>query len=119
MSQSDTLPPLFIGLRHVARLVVAPLHTVPEIDDTWPGFRDMPPVLATAVMIAFIEETCVRALRPFLSVRQRILHRHLLEAGDLVGDVARAGPLHHQAGIFAAKRIATDKLGRTAPPNGP
>ncbi|MGO4656674.1 hypothetical protein AB4Z34_18125, partial [Ensifer sp. 2YAB10] len=66
MSEVDQHPVLSVGLRHSARLVVAPLHTVPEIDDAWPGFRDMPPVFATAMMIAFVEETCVRGLRPYL-----------------------------------------------------
>lgn len=77
MRQPDTLQPLSVGLCHEERLVVAPLHTVPEIDDAWPGFRDMPPVLATAIMIAFIEETCVRALRPFLGVGQRTVGTHV------------------------------------------
>lgn len=71
MSEVDQHPVLSVGLRHSARLVVAPLHTVPEIDDAWPGFRDMPPVFATAMMIAFVEETCVRGLRPYLSHQQR------------------------------------------------
>lgn len=37
---------------------------VPQIDDSWRGCRDMPPVLATAIMIAFIEETCLRGPSP-------------------------------------------------------
>ncbi|WP_206666255.1 thioesterase family protein [Agrobacterium tumefaciens] len=77
MNQPATPPPLAVGLRHVERLLVAPLHTVPEIDDSWPGFRDMPPVLATAIMIAFIEETCVQGLRPFLDARQRTVGTHV------------------------------------------
>ncbi|XAZ21498.1 thioesterase family protein [Sinorhizobium sp. B11] len=77
MRQSAELPPLFVGLRHVERLRVAPIHTVPEIDDSWPGFRDMPPVLATAIMIAFIEQTCVQGLRPFLRQGQRTVGTHV------------------------------------------
>ncbi|MBB5577536.1 MULTISPECIES: thioesterase family protein [Rhizobium] len=77
MSQSNTLPLLSVGLRHTERLSVAPIHTVPEIDESWPGFRDMPPVLATAMMIAFIEQTCVQALRPFLSSGQRTVGTHV------------------------------------------
>lgn len=71
MTELDQPPVITAGLLHAETLVVAPLHTVPEIDDTWPGFRDMPPVFATAMMIAFIEETCVRALRPYLGPHQR------------------------------------------------
>ena len=77
MNQSSMLPPLYVGLRHEARLLVAPMHTVPEIDPSWPGFRDMPPVLATAIMIAFIEETCVRGLGPFLSSGQCTVGTHV------------------------------------------
>lgn len=54
------------GLRHSASMIVRPIHTVPEVDDAWPGFRDMPPVFATAMMVGFIEQTCIEALRPFL-----------------------------------------------------
>ena len=47
-------PPVFsIGLRHSEQLTVATDHAVPEIDRSWSGFQDMPPVLATAVMVAF------------------------------------------------------------------
>jgi len=65
------------GLRHSEHLVVRPLHTVPEIDDAWPGFRDMPPVFATAVMIGFVEQTCIEALRPYLSAGQRTVGTHV------------------------------------------
>jgi fluoroacetyl-CoA thioesterase len=64
------LPTLAAGLRHSAHLVVEPGHTVPEVDASWPGFKDMPPVLATAMMIAFIEQTCIEGLRPFLAAGQ-------------------------------------------------
>lgn len=70
-------PSLQPGLRHTERFTVAPLHTVPEIDHTWPGFRDMPPVLATAMMIAFIEQTCIQGLRPYLSSGQHTVGTHV------------------------------------------
>ncbi|MEP3245034.1 MAG: hotdog domain-containing protein [Sneathiella sp.] len=38
-------------------------HTVSGLPFNWPGFTDMPPVLATAVMIGFAEQTCIRGLR--------------------------------------------------------
>jgi len=68
---------LKIGLRHREELVVAPRHTVPEIDDAWPGFRDMPPVFATAMMIGFVEQTCIEALRPCLTAEQRTVGTHV------------------------------------------
>lgn len=71
MSDKTPLRRLQAGLRHSEQFVVRLRHTVPEIDDAWPGFRDIPPVLATAIMIGFIEQTCVEALRPYLSAEQR------------------------------------------------
>ena len=47
-------------------MVVAPRHTVPQVCD-WPGFSDMPPVFATAMMVGFMEQTCIQALRPYLA----------------------------------------------------
>lgn len=58
---------LAAGLRHSAQFTVEPRHTVPAVDPSWPGFQDMPPVLATAMMVAFIEQTCITGLRPFLA----------------------------------------------------
>jgi fluoroacetyl-CoA thioesterase len=58
-------------------MTVAPFHTVPEVDDSWPGFKDMPPVFATAMMIGFIEQTCIEALRPYLTAEQRTVGTHV------------------------------------------
>ena len=77
MTDNASLPVLERGLRHTEQVVVLPRHTVPEIDGTWPGFRDMPPVFATAMMVAFIEQTCIQALRPFLLSGQRTVGTHI------------------------------------------
>ncbi len=61
------LDPCPIGLRHSEQFAVESRHTVPEVDTSWLGFQDMPPVLATAMMVAFIEQTCIMGLRPFLT----------------------------------------------------
>ncbi|WP_085726595.1 thioesterase family protein [Pseudomonas sp. R37(2017)] len=68
---------LSVGLRHSDRLTVAQRHTVPEVETSWPGFSDMPPVLATAMMIGFVEQTCIEGLRPFLSPEQRTVGTHV------------------------------------------
>ena len=68
---------LAIGLRHCERMTVAPHHTVPQIEPSWPGFKDMPPVFATAMMVAFMEQTCIVALRPFLTPEQRTVGTHI------------------------------------------
>jgi hypothetical protein len=47
------LPP---NLVHSEKLTVAERHTVPHVAPDWPGFADMPPVLATAMMIGFVEQ---------------------------------------------------------------
>ena len=72
-----TPPPLIVGLTHTAQLVVEPRHTVPGVSPDWPAFADMPPVLATAMMVAFMEKTCVDALRPYLTPGQRTVGTHI------------------------------------------
>jgi fluoroacetyl-CoA thioesterase len=58
-------------------MVVAARHTVPGVAPEWPGFADMPPVFATAMMIGFIEQTCITALRPYLSTDERTVGTHV------------------------------------------
>lgn len=53
------------GLRHTASQVVTQRQTVPRLEPTWEAFADMPPVFATAMMVGFIEQTCVQALAPY------------------------------------------------------
>ena len=77
MSKTGTPSPLHVGLRHSERMTVMPHHTVPEVDASWPGFRDMPPVFATAMMIGFVEQTCIEALRPRLASEQRTVGTHV------------------------------------------
>ena len=72
---SIVTPP--IGLSHRERMIVARRHTVPNLDDTWPGFKDMPVVFATAMMCGFIEQTCIEAVRPYLTAAQRTVGTHL------------------------------------------
>jgi fluoroacetyl-CoA thioesterase len=58
-------------------MTVRACHTVPEVDDSWPGFKDMPPVFATAMMVGFIEQTCIEALRPYLTAQRRTVGTHV------------------------------------------
>jgi fluoroacetyl-CoA thioesterase len=64
-------PELKPGLRHVQNLRVDPALTVPAVSSTFTGFADMPPVLATAFMVGFIEWACIEALKPFLDAGER------------------------------------------------
>lgn len=70
MTDTTSRPALLAGLRHTERMTVGPGHTVPQVAD-WPGFADMPAVFATAMMVGFMEQTCIEALRPFLDDGQR------------------------------------------------
>ena len=57
---------LKVGLKHAKTIKVEPGLTVPEISPVFGEFRDMPPVFATAYMVAFVEATCIEALAPYL-----------------------------------------------------
>ena len=58
-------PELKPGLRHVQSLLVDQSLTVPAVSKAF-AFEDMPPVFATAYMVAFVEATCIEALAPYL-----------------------------------------------------
>jgi fluoroacetyl-CoA thioesterase len=64
----DDLKP---GLRHSATLTVGDALAVPAQARWFDPTTDMPPVFATAQMIAFVEWTCVWAVAPYLAPEQR------------------------------------------------
>ena len=64
----DDLKP---GLRHRATIRVGEELSVPAAAGLFGSAAEMPPVFATAQMIAFVEWTCVAALAPCLSPEQR------------------------------------------------
>jgi fluoroacetyl-CoA thioesterase len=66
-----TLDDLKLGLRHSATLTVSEALAVPAQAKLFDPATDMPPVFATAQMIAFVEWTCVAALAPYLEPHQR------------------------------------------------
>ena len=66
-----TLDDLKPGLRHSATLRVSEAMAVPAQGRMMGGTVEMPPVFATANMIAFVEWTCVAALAPYLALEQR------------------------------------------------
>lgn len=81
------------GLIHQEQFTVGERHTVPQVDPQWPGFRDMPPLLATACMIGFMEQTCIQALRPYLPEEEHTLGIEVNmshESPTLVGSVVTA-----------------------------
>jgi fluoroacetyl-CoA thioesterase len=70
-------PELKTGLRHERSLRVEENLTVPALSQVFARTDDMPPVLATAYLIGFVEWTCVDALRPFLEPQERTLGTHV------------------------------------------
>jgi len=66
-----TLADLKPGLRYSETLTVTEALSVPAQARHFDPATEMPPVFATAQMIAFVEWTCVHALAPYLSSDQR------------------------------------------------
>ena len=66
-----TLADLKPGLRHSATLTVSEALSVTAQARIFDPATEMPPVFATANMIAFVEWTCVAALAPYLGADQR------------------------------------------------
>ena len=59
------------GLRHSETITVTKELTVPEISPAFPGLSDMPPVFATAYLLAFVEWTCLETVKPYLEAGER------------------------------------------------
>jgi fluoroacetyl-CoA thioesterase len=66
-----TIDGLKPGLRHSVTITVGEALAVPAQAQLFDPLTEMPPVFATAQMIAFVEWTCVAALAPYLSPDQR------------------------------------------------
>jgi fluoroacetyl-CoA thioesterase len=66
-----TLDDLKPGLRYSETLTVSAAMSVPAQARIFDPATEMPPVFATANMIAFVEWACVHALAPYLGPHQR------------------------------------------------
>lgn len=66
-----------VGLRHSATIRVTPEITVSRLPAVLGDASAMPPVLATAHMVAFVEMTCVAALQPHLAPGQGSVGTHV------------------------------------------
>lgn len=64
------------GLRHSATIQVSEDLAVPASGRLLGAAADMPPVFATAQMIAFVEWTCAAALAPYMPPHQRTIIDH-------------------------------------------
>lgn len=69
--------PLTVGLRHSQTIIVDERLVVPAVSPAFTGFADMPPVFATALLVGFVEWTCIEALRPCLEPGQKTVGVHV------------------------------------------
>ena len=65
------------GLSHRRSLIVHPSVIVPALPSLLGSLTDMPPMLATACMAAFVEATCIDAPKPFLAEGQKAVGTHV------------------------------------------
>lgn len=65
------------GIRGTRSMLVTESLTVPAMSQAFGGFAEMPPVFATAYMIAFIEWTCAETLKPYLDEGERTVGTHV------------------------------------------
>jgi fluoroacetyl-CoA thioesterase len=72
--QTESIP---VGIHNSLQLRVDERLTVPALTAAFAGFRDMPPVLATAFMVAFIEWACIETLVGYLGPGQRTVGTHI------------------------------------------
>ena len=71
------LAELGVGMTHSETVVVEERITVSEVVGVFAPGTDMPPVLATAFLIGFVEWTCMRLLEPYLEPQHRSLGTHV------------------------------------------
>ncbi len=68
-----TIADLKAGMKHAETITVEESLTVSRVVTMFTPETEMPPVLATAYMIGFVEWTCMRLLEPYLEPQQRSL----------------------------------------------
>lgn len=65
------------GLRHIQTLRVSEALSVPAMAPSFASFSDMPPVFATAYMVAFIEWACLEMLKAHLDPGEGSVGTHV------------------------------------------
>jgi fluoroacetyl-CoA thioesterase len=70
-----TIPP--VGLTYRKTIVVDASLTVPALAASVGDLSDMPPVFATAYLVAFVEAACIEALKQHLAAHQRTVGIHV------------------------------------------
>jgi fluoroacetyl-CoA thioesterase len=77
MSSTGAKPGIATGLGHSRSLIVDRSVTVPALPLLLGDLSDMPPVFATACMVAFVETTCIEALKPFMAEGEKTVGTHV------------------------------------------
>jgi fluoroacetyl-CoA thioesterase len=72
--QNESIP---VGLIKSLQLRVDERLTVPALPAAFARFSDMPPVFATAFMVAFIESVCIEAIADHLDPGQKTVGTHI------------------------------------------
>jgi fluoroacetyl-CoA thioesterase len=70
------------GMTHQAALVVDESLTVPNVSPHLTAFANMPPVFATAMMVGFIEATCIELMAPHLDEGEHSVGVHVNVSHD-------------------------------------
>src|SRR5262249_40520340 len=70
-------PTLQPGLAYRETITITDRLIVPEMADYFANFAGMPPVFATAYLVAFVEWTCVRALADHLLDGEHTVGTHV------------------------------------------
>jgi fluoroacetyl-CoA thioesterase len=109
-----TLDDLTPGLRHTETIRVGEALAVPAQAQLFDPSTEMPPVFATAQMIAFVEWTCVHALAPYLTpdqhtvgTRVEMTHTAATPIGMLV--TAEVELVESTAAGFGSRRVAATR----------
>lgn len=74
---SEPTESIEVGLRRSTRIRVDERLSIPALAAMFTGFRAMPPVFATAFMVAFIEWAAIEALRDHLRPGQKTEGTHI------------------------------------------
>jgi fluoroacetyl-CoA thioesterase len=59
------------GFKHSERIIIDKTLLVPALPALFTGMEEMPPVFATAYLLASVEWTCIQGLKPYYQPGQR------------------------------------------------
>ena len=102
----DSLKP---GLRHQSSLLIGEDLIVPQVSPHLAPFSEMPPIFATAYMVAFIEATCMECLVGHLDEDEKTVGIHIDVSHSAATPVGMQATVDVEL-IEVNKRILTFKV---------